>query len=294
MRFRLALVLPLALATLAAVSCGPGAGAMDAGMNGTLPEEGPFVARAEGRVRTVVVTRGQAQPQAMEAASCMLQGWLFDTAAPRALDVLGSEGECRLYSGSSSLALEMQRWICAGAITVSAGGVDERLSLCPELTPVGATGAQVPLGNCGMFAGGTTVRISSGSEIDNDVLADLDVMLTLPDAVTITQPTNLGVFTWPEAGPLEVRWSSANATSAVVTLQVRNPMGPAPLLVCLPRTNGQVTVPSSLLQQGNFRTQDVLVRVASYRDARVMAEGGAVPYRVAAGFSAALLLQARR
>lgn len=258
-----------------------------------MSERGPFLNEVQGQVRTIVVTSVAAQRQAMEPQTCTLQAFLFDTQAPRSLDVLASEGECKLYSGSSNLAFEMQRWICAGAINVTYGGRTERLSLCPDLAPYRPGAEQVTVDCTGLTAG-ATVQVSSGNEIDTDTVTDLDASVTLPDPVNITQPTSLGVVTWPEAGPLEVRWTSAGATSAVVLLQVRNPTGPSPIVVCLPSTNGQVTIPGALIQHGNFRTQDAMLRVMSYRDTRTMAEGGSVAYRISAGFGSAVLLQARR
>jgi hypothetical protein len=280
----------LALASLTAAGCGPARPTTDGG--GMLSEDGPFVEKAEGSVRTIVLTASAEQRQAMEPARCSLQAWLFDTAVPAMRNRLATEGECRLYPSTAELALERQQWICAGAITASYGGRDERLSLCPELTPVRAEGAQVPI-ECNGLTPGASVRVSSEAEIDGDVLTDLDVSLTLPDAVHITQPSDLGITTWPANGPLEVRWTSENATSAIVTLTVRGD-DVAPVLVCLPRTNGQLTIPTALLVQGGFRQRETMLRVASFRDAHAMAEGGRLPYRVAAGVVDAVLLQPER
>ena len=288
----------LAVTSLAAVACGPGGGG-DAGMDvvaGSLSGEGPFLAAAAGNVRQIVITNYAAQTQAGEAARCALRADLFDATLPRTLDVMGTEGECRMYSGSSNLALTSQHWVCAGAINVTYPGREEHVGACR------AAGSTVPeeatrrdsMIECAGLTAGTAIQVTSVDEIGaEDVVRDLDTSVTLPTAVAITMPTDLGVFTWPESGDMQVRWTSANAQSAVVTVEVRNPTGPTSTIVCQPRTNGQVTIPAVLIQQANFRMTDALVRVGSYRDVSVTAETDKT-YRVYAGFSSALLLQARR
>lgn len=269
------------------VSCGPRTEPVPAGLSGN----GPFLTQAAGQVRMIVVTANAAIGPAMIPASCTLQGYLFDTITQRALQVLGSEGECTLYAGPQDLALESQSWTCAGAIIARYGSHQEVLTMCRAMGE--PLRPEVPVA-CEDLSAGATLRVSSDpNEIDGDVVPDLDVSVTLPGAVTIMEPSALGVTTWAPSGPLAVRWTSSDATSALVTLQPRSAAPSSPLLVCQPRTNGQVTVPASLIDMANFRGQDVILRVASYRDVTTTAEG-MTTYRVSGGLSAGVLLQARR
>ncbi len=243
-------------------------------------------------MRQVVITAQRAQMSAGVAARCTMRAELFDPMAPRALDVLASEGECKLYSGATNLALGSQRYVCAGALFASYASATESLVVCPAERAVAADGAEGAI-ECNGLSARAALTVYSESEFPMDAVTDLRAELTLPGETRITQPTELGVVTWPSSGALEVRWTGGDATSSVVTVTPRDESARAPFVVCIPRTDGQVTVPAALLQQGNLRTRDALLRVSNYRDVRATAEGG-TRYRVSAGITATALLQQLR
>ncbi len=237
-----------------------------------------------------MLTANAASTQAGVVESCTLEAYLFTTTVMRDLTVRASDGDCKLYDVASDLALDMQSWVCAGAISANYGR-QENLVMCREAgRPVEPS---LPI-SCMGLADGTPVRFSSGpGELPGDVVGDLDATVMMPGRVTITGPTALGVTTWPDFGPLEVRWTSTNPTSGLVTLTPRGTPGLRPQIVCQPRTNGTLNVPAALIDMANMRTTDIVVRVASYRDVTATAESG-MNYRVYAGFTSVLLMQARR
>ncbi len=269
-------------AALIGASCSNG-GSPDGGLSGA----SPFLASLQGSVRNIVVTSYPGSAQVGEPASCTLEAQLFDTTMAASRTVLATDGECTLYA-PGALAVEAQSWVCAGAILADYGGHQESLVICPSagttLRPV------VPI-VCGGLTPGAGVTFSSANEIDADAVTDLSLGVTLPGAITVTQPTDLGVMTWSATGPLSVRWSSANATTALVVLEARNSASQSAAVVCRPGTNGQVSVAEALITQAGYRTMDTVLRVYSYRDASTTAEAGHT-YRAWAGLESATLLQA--
>jgi hypothetical protein len=157
------------------------------------------------------------------------------------------------------------------------------------LAPVAATGVTTTL-SCDRIAPDNPIEFASGNEIDGDVLQDLDGMVNFPSALAIQEPTSLGVTTWPATGDLSVRWTSAGATSALVTITPR--AGTGSRIVCNPHTNGSLTIDAMLIDRSGLRTQDALVRIASYRDVTTTAESGKT-YRLAAGLADSVLMQGR-
>ena len=101
--------------------------------------------------------------------------------------------------------------------------------------------------------------------------------------------------TRPASGDLDVQWTSADATSALVRIEPEGATNPAstPTIVCVARTAGRVRVPQARIAQANFRAGDAGVGVWSYRDGTTMAEGGKT-YRVSGAMGSSVLLQARR
>ena len=241
-------------------------------------------------VRNIVVTQYAGSTQAGEPAACSLEADLFDvtTAANRATTM--TDGDCALYADGAPLSFDGQNWICAGAVVASYGGRSENLTYCPS---GGLPFRRIGPLDCTGLNPGTSVAISSADDIDGDVLTDLQATVTLPGAISITQPTTLGVVTWPASGSLDVRWSSENAGSALVTIEARsNPSG-SPMIVCHPGANGSVTVAAALVDAGGFRTRESMLRVFSYRDTTVTAEGSH-EYRVWGAVESGVLLQAMR
>ena len=95
-------------------------------------------------------------------------------------------------------------------------------------------------------------------------------------------------------GPLEVRWSSADATSAMVTIEPEAPTGAAlPRIVCPVVLNGYLRVPADMIDQASFRTADARMKVWSFRDGTTMAEGNNT-YRVSGAMVTNFTLQGRR
>lgn len=270
-------------AAVAGFSCG-NPGTPDGGLSGA----SPFLAALSGSVRNIVVMSYPGSAQVGEAASCTLEAELFDTTMTASRMSLATDGECTLYAPGPPLPVEAQSWVCAGAIVADYGGNQESLVICPSagttLRPV------VPI-TCAGLTPGASVNLSSASEIDGDTVTDLSVTVTLPAAIAITQPTDLTVITWPAAGALPVRWSSANATTALVVLEARANPTQHSAVVCRPGTNGQVSVGEGLIAQAGFRAMDTVLRVFSYRDATTTAEAGHT-YHAWAGVESVALLQA--
>ena len=257
----------------------------------------PFLASLPvGSTRNIVITRYPGLAQAMESASCTIEADLFDTTTAAQRTTLATDGDCTLYAAMPDLPIASQQWICAGAIIANYGGQAQNLVICPSsgtmLRPIS------PL-DCTGLMGGTTVGISSGNELDGDVVTDLSTQITLPGSVAITQPTSLGVLTWPASGALTVQWTSGSASdggtvemSSLVTVTQRaTPAGPT--IVCRPTSNGTVSISDTLIAQANLRMQDAMLRVFSYNDSTTMAEGTKT-YHLWGGTEAAVLLQGLR
>ncbi|MDP3278873.1 MAG: hypothetical protein Q8Q09_27020 [Deltaproteobacteria bacterium] len=289
-------LLPRVTSTLllsAMASCGAPPGEM----GGPLPSAGPYLESTMTPTRSVVFTAYRPPTSAGETARCGVQALLFDPSAGngRSRNMLAREGECVMYPPAVDLQIPLQNWVCAGALDVTVGSLNETIALCPSMRigMVGAAGINAPFAGCEALMAGAAVSVRSGAEIDGDTLTDLTANTTLPGPVEITSPTALAVGPWPTMGDLDLRWRSANGTSALVTLEARDSGNPAPTIVCIPRTSGRVWVPSGLLTQANFRTREVRVTVSSYRDVTVQAEGGK-DYRLSAGFASSVILQPNR
>ena len=247
-------------------------------------------------VRSIVVFREDRTGTARDGTRCGLSTVLFDaptasTVVPAGLD---ADSDCRFYASAPELEFQRMRWVCAGAITVAAGALTQSVGLCPA---AGATVRyETTLTTCGSLSSDRRAQVGSLDEgVMGDVVTDLAGTALLPTGVTITAPTALPVATWPASGDLDVQWTSADATSALVRIEPEGATNPAsaPTILCVARTAGRVRVPQALLAQANFRTMDARVRVWSFRDGTTTAEGGKT-YRVSGAMASSVVLQARR
>jgi hypothetical protein len=241
-------------------------------------------------VRQVVVTQYTGSSQLGEPASCSVDTWLFDVTAPATTTPIATVGDCALYPAGASLPFAQQNWVCAGALIVAHGGQNEAVTMCPAA-------GEAPIDHqlaCDGIQGGASVYNSSGpNEIDGDTVADLDVAATLPGAITITQPTALGVLTWPSSGGFEVQWESAMSSSALVVIAAHTSPETTPTIVCRASTLGSTAVSPTLIDMAGFRMIESVMRVTAYRDVTTIAESGHT-YHVWAGVEGAVLLQALR
>jgi hypothetical protein len=287
-----------AVVALALGGCGGDAAPPGVGDGYVLTQRPPIPERvaAGDAVRSIVVFREDRVGARREAVRCGLSTVLFDAAGPSTVVAAGIDAaaDCRFYASAPEIDFQRMRWVCAGAVTVTAGPLTQTVGLCPA---AGATVRyETTLSGCGTLSSERVAQLGSLDEgIMGDVVTDLAAEARLPTGVTITAPTALTVATWPEAGDLDVRWTSADATSALVRIEPDGDFDPAtaPTIVCVARTAGRVTVPQALIAQGNFRTRDVRVRVWSYRDGTTTAEGGKT-YRVSGATSSSVVLQGRR
>lgn len=286
-------------AAVAALGCG-GDDATPSGVGSgyALTQRPPIPERvaAGDEVRSIVVFREDRTGATRDVTRCGLSTVLFDataasTVVPAALD---AESDCRFYASAPEVAFQRMRWVCAGAITVNAGSLMQSVGLCPS--PGATVRYETTLTGCGTLSSDRRAQVGSLDEgVMGDVVTDLAGTALLPTGVTITAPSALPVATWPASGDLDVQWSSADATSALVRIEPEGATDPAstPTIVCVARTAGRVRVPQALIAQANFRTMDARVRVWSYRDGTTMAEGGKT-YRVSGAASSSLVLQGRR
>lgn len=289
----------VATAAVMALGCG-GDDATPSGVGSgyALTQRPPIPERvaAGDAVRSIVVFREDRTGTTRDVTRCGLSTVLFDapvssTVVPAALD---AETDCRFYGSAPEVDFQRMRWVCAGAITVAAGSLSQTVGLCPS---AGATVRyETTLTGCGTLSSDRSALVGSLDEgVMGDVVTDLAGTALLPTGVTITAPSTLAVATWPASGDLDVQWSSADATSALVRIEPEGATNPAstPTIVCVARTAGRVRVPQSLIAQANFRTMDARVRVWSFRDGTTMAEGGKT-YRVSGATSSSVVLQGRR
>ncbi len=247
-------------------------------------------------VRAIVVAREERVGASRDGTRCSLSTVLFEattseTVTPAGID---SEADCRFYASAPEVVFQRMRWTCAGAVEVSAGLLTQNVGLCPA---AGATVRyETELTSCGTLASDRRATVTSVDDgIMGDVVTDLSAEARLPTAVAITAPTALAVTTWPASGDLDVQWTSADATSALVRIEPEGSTNPAstPTIICVARTAGRVRVPQALIAQANFRAMDARVRVWSYRDTTVRAENGKA-YRVSGATASSVVLQQRR
>jgi hypothetical protein len=293
------LPIPLLLAALALAGCGDDPAPTGPGAGYTLPRRSPLpetLRLEDGPVRTLLVRHEERANPDGRGIVCGLTTLLFDVTAasgnsPAAID---DTNGCRLYTEAPEVYYPRQRQVCAGAFSLRSGGLDDTLSFCPPM------GARPPieqaLSSCGAIGRDRSATVLSADEgVEGDAVTDLTGTLRFPTAVIITEPTRLAIATWPEAGDLTVAWESAEATSALVRIErvaVADPSA-SPVILCNPTRQGRVVVRQDLLAQAGFRTQDARVRVWSFRDNDVQAEGGRT-YRLSGAMVSNLYLQARR
>jgi hypothetical protein len=287
------------VASVAVAACGGDEAAPPGSGSGyALTQRPPIPERvaAGDVVRSIVVFREDRTGPTRDVTRCGLATVLFDgvvasTVVPAGLD---AESDCRFYAGAPEAEFQRMRWVCAGAVTIEAGPLTQSVGLCPA---AGATVRyETTLSTCGTLSSERRAGLASVDEgVMGDAVTDLAAEARLPTGVTITAPSALTVATWPASGDLDVQWTSADATSALVRIEPEGAANPAstPTILCVARTAGRVRVPQALLAQANFRTMDARVRVWSYRDGTTMAEGGKT-YRVSGATSSSVLLQARR
>lgn len=271
---------------------------MGAGAGYALTQRPPIPERvaAGDAVRSIVVFREDRVGTRRDEARCGVATVLFDATTASTVVAAGidAESDCRFYASAPEVDFQRMRWVCAGGIDVSAGPLMQNVGLCPEAGDT--VRYETTLSSCGTLGSERSARVSSVDEgFPGDVVTDLAAEARLPTAVTITSPSALPVTTWPESGDLDVQWTSADATSALVRIEPEATTDPTsrPTIVCVARTAGRVRVPQALIAQANFRSVEARVRVWSYRDGTVMAEGGRA-YRVSGATSSSIVLQGRR
>jgi hypothetical protein len=235
-----------------------------------------------------------------EQQSCTANAYFFDPSASGGVSraPTPAEGECRLFQPGIDLQYPAQTWLCVGALTVTAGGMGDQVSLCPGmmLGNVGSTGVSINMRGCPGFAAGTTVGVTSAMEIFGDVVTDLNLTVALPARPAFTAPLRSNVGPWPASGDMDVRWDSAGATSVIITLEPRDvSAGAAPSIVCVPRQQGRVWVPDALIAQSGLRTRETRMRIDAFVDTASMPMVATTqPYRLSAGFGTAVILQPNR
>lgn len=267
-------------------------------MGGPLANAGPFLEGTQSPARQVVLTHHRPPATLGEMRTCGANALFFDPAGAnaRSRNPIAREAECVLYPPPVDLLIAQQTWLCLGSLSVTAGGSTETIAFCPSamIGMVGASGLNAPFNNCDSLAAGSMVSASSMAEIDGDQLDDLDLSVAMPSPVTITEPNASPIGPWPATGDVGIRWQSSGATSAIVTVTARDTSAASTTIVCLPRTNGVVFLPTALLAQSNLRTREARVTVASYTDAIRAAAGSTPAYRLSAGFSTTAILQPNR
>ncbi len=295
---------PLPLLALAALGtlglgCGDEAPPTGPGSGYALPRRSPLPETLRldtPPVRALVVRHEERANPDGRGIVCGLTTLLFNVTAasannPAALDEANG---CRLYTEAPEVYYARQRQVCAGALSLRSGGLDDTLSFCPQ--PGGRVPIEQPLSSCGSIARDRSLSVLSADEgVEGDAVTDLMGTMRFPTAVIITEPTRLAVTTWPASGDLVVAWESAEATSALVRIE-RVPAGDpsaSPLIVCNPTQQGRVVVGQDLLAQAGFRMQNARVRVWSFRDEDTPAEGGR-SYRLSGAMVNNLYLQARQ
>jgi|LNFM01.1.fsa_nt_gb hypothetical protein len=281
--------------SLAAISCGPPPGVP----GGPLERPGPFLPDTRTPQRMIVLTNHRPPATLGEPGSCNATAFFFDPhpTNQRSRNQLAREAECTLYPPPVDLLIPNQNWLCLGGLSVTAGANTETLSFCPAqmIGAVGAAGLVAPVPGCAVLAMGSMVSASSMMEFPEDQVPDLNLSVAMPAPVAITSPISTPLGAWPTMGDVNVRWTSAGSTSAVVVLEARDTAGGAAAsIVCLPGTNGQVFIPSALLAQSNLRTREARLTVATYTDRVGTATGSEPAPRLSAGFSTSVILQPNR
>lgn len=277
-------------------ACSADPGGADGGTTPTALTQPPPLKRPltpNEPVRTLVLRHEERAGAMRRDTQCGLTALLFNTTATATVTAATIDGAtgCRLYVADPDVDLQAQRWLCAGALNVSSGALSTTFSLCPT------AGARVTfdaaLSGCGNIANDRTATISSMMEIDGDQLTDLTATARFPAAVRITAPNELGIGSWPANGPLEVRWTSAGATSALVTIEPEAPTATSPRIYCPAVLNGFLQVPAGMIDQVGLRNIDARLKVWSFTDGTVMAETGNT-YRVSGAMVTNYSLQGRR
>jgi hypothetical protein len=265
--------------------------ANDYRLSGTSPF--PVTFAVGDRIRSVVLRAESRVGGDVDVSRCGYDLAVFDiTQAPTVTPILtDTSGDCKLYRTPPEEQYTPQRAVCLGALNVESGAIMETRVFCPAVGgPMrGSTDNFMSCGN--FFAQRTAMVTSVDDGVKGDVVTDLMSTVNFPTSVRFTSPSDLAVFTWPASGDLLVRWTSAQATSAVVRLEPDgSTMGP--VILCTPRTNGTMRIETALINMAGFRTMNTRLRVWSYREATVQAMG--VPWRVAGAMGSSLLLQPAR
>jgi len=243
-------------------------------------------------VRTIVVRHEERAGAMRRDTTCGITALLFNTSANAAVTAatIDPGTGCRLFVQDPDADLQPQRWLCAGALNISSGALSTTFGLCPM--GGGRVTFDSALSGCGNIATERTAALSSMMEIDGDALTDLTATARFPAPVRITAPNELGLGSWPANGPLDVRWSSVGATSALVTLEPETLTATSPRIYCPVVLNGYLQVPASMIDQVGLRNITTRLKVWSFTDSTAMAEGGNT-YRVSGAMVSNFTLQGR-
>lgn len=244
-------------------------------------------------VRTIVVRHEERAGAMRRDTECGVTALLFNTSARATVTAATIDGAtgCRLFTQDPDVDLHPQRWLCAGALSLNSGALSTNVGLCP------APGARTVsfdtrLTGCGSIAAERRVTVSSMMEIDGDQLTDLNAIARFPNPVSITAPNTLGIGSWPASGPLEVRWTSSGATSALVSIEPEALTPTSPRIYCPVLLNGYLQVPAGMIDQVGLRNITARLKVWSFSDSAAMAEGGNT-YRVSGAMVSNFTLQGR-
>ncbi len=283
------------LAALTLAACGtdttPPAGGNDYTLTGRSPYLEGFAVGAT--VRNLVLRAENRTGAMMNELRCGYSFMLFTAsrAAAQTPTATGSGGDCRLYAAPPERDYSGQNWLCAGAITTVSGDLNQTSGFCPAMNSAGPWEGNFR--SCGAFLNTRTAAVSSVDEIGpDDRVTDLDGEVRFPTIPVISQPTTLAVITWPSTGDLSVAWNSLQATSAMVRIEPDGAERTGPTIVCTPRVNGRLTIDAALINQSGLRAMNARLRVWSFRETTVQAEGHAWNLAGAAGSN--VLLQPAR
>lgn len=284
------------VAALTFVACGdsnrePPAGSNDYALSGRSPYPESL---AGGAVLRNLILRAENRAGAMmNELRCGYSFILLTVTRPstQTPTATGSGGDCKLYLHPPERDYNGQNWLCAGAITTHSGDLMQTSGFCPEAGSAGPWEGNFR--SCGAFFSTRSATVSSVDEIGpDDQVTDLMGEVRFPTPPVISQPTTLPVTTWPSSGDLTVTWTSLGATSAMVRIEPDAMERTGPTIVCTPRRNGTLTLDAALIDRSGLRSMNARLRVWSYREVTVQAEGR--PWTLTGAMGTNVLLQPAR
>lgn len=209
------------------------------------------------------------RPDDLTMMDCMFDAQLADATAAGMLPQTDAEGECIVTSASDFVGVGPDPApACAGSFAFIRASGTTRYTVCAD-----SAFPNVFDLDCAKFTGTDVIQVTSGPDEvpDGDVLLSLDLSVSRPNTpvVTTPMPQGPGSALWPPPGDLVIRWQSADAGAAEITI---GPVAEGGERVrCITADDGEFAIPARLADR--YRSATAAVEVRTINQAEEVFDG---------------------